>query len=114
MLIDITWGWGVSGGPVSWTWPSHLEGSGPTPSQSTKTLPAIWLRRKVRKNKNKKTDRTLGQMAKAILYRQNHTKKHTHTHSQKEEKEKYIHIRILKKKKRPTKSINKSTKGNKL
>ena len=36
-----------------------------------------------KKNKNKKTekptDRTLGQMAKAKLYRQNHTKKHTHT-----------------------------------
>ena len=27
-------------------------------------------------------------MAKAKLYRQNHTKKHTHTHSQKEKKEK--------------------------
>ena len=31
----------------------------------------------------KQTDRTLGQMVKAKLYRQNHTKKHTHTHSQK-------------------------------
>ena len=44
----------------------------------------------------KRTDRTLGQMVKAKLYRQNHTKKHTHTHSQKEKKEKKIHI--LKKK----------------
>ena len=35
-------------------------------------------------NKKKRTDRTLGQMAKAKLYGQNHTKKHTHTHSQKE------------------------------
>ena len=35
----------------------------------------------------KKKNRTLGQMAKAKLYRQNHTKKHTHTHSQKKEKE---------------------------
>ena len=32
------------------------------------------------------TDRTLGQMVKAKLYRQNLTKKHTHTHSQKKEK----------------------------
>ena len=43
------------------------------------------------------TNRTLGQMVKAKLYRQNHTKKHTHTHSQKEKKEK-IYIYILKKK----------------
>ena len=42
--------------------------------------------------KKKLTDRTLGQMVKAKLYRQNHTKKHTHTHSQKEKKEKYIYI----------------------
>ena len=41
------------------------------------------------KTKNKKrTDRTIGQMGKAKLYRQNHTKKHTHTHSQKDKKEK--------------------------
>ena len=32
-----------------------------------------------KKNKNK-TDRTLGKMVKAKLYRQNDTKKHTHTH----------------------------------
>ena len=31
-------------------------------------------------------ERTLGQMVKAKLYRQNLTQKHTHTHSQKEEK----------------------------
>ena len=43
-----------------------------------------------KQNKNR-TDRTLGQMVKAKLYRQNHTKKHAHTHSQKEKKgEKYI------------------------
>ena len=36
----------------------------------------------IKKNKNKnQTDRTLGQMVKAKLYRQNHTKTHTHTHS---------------------------------
>ena len=44
------------------------------------------------KTPKKQTDRTLGQMVKAKLYRQNHTKKHTHTHSQKEKKEKYIYI----------------------
>ena len=39
----------------------------------------------------KRTGRTLGQMVKAKLYRQNHTKKHTHSHSQKEKKEKNIY-----------------------
>ena len=44
-------------------------------------------------NKQKWTDRTLGQMIKAKLYRQNHTKKHTYTYSQKEKKENiYIYI----------------------
>ena len=38
--------------------------------------------------KKKKTDRILGQMVKAKLYRQNHPKKHAHIHSQKEKKEK--------------------------
>ena len=68
------------------------------------------------KGKKKWTDRTLGQMVKAKLYRQNHTKKHTHTHSQKEKKEKYIYIYIyiFKKRKRATKSINKSTSDNEL
>ena len=51
-----------------------------------------------KKKQKKQTDRTLGQMVKAKLYRQNHTKKHTHTHSQKEVKEKYIYIYIYKKK----------------
>ena len=36
----------------------------------------------------KRTDRTLGQMVKAKLYRQNHTKNYTHTHTQNEKKEK--------------------------
>ena len=54
-------------------------------------------------------------MVKANLYRQNHTKKHTHTHSQKEKKEIYVYISIyFKKRKRATKSINKSTNYNKL
>ena len=39
----------------------------------------------------KRTDRTLGQMVKAKLYRQIHTQKHTHTHSQKG-KNIYIYI----------------------
>ena len=45
------------------------------------------------KKQKQRTDRTLGQMVKAKLYRQNHTQKHTHTHSQKEKKgKKYIYI----------------------
>ena len=52
----------------------------------------------------KKTDRTLGQMVKAKLYRQNHTKKHTHTHSQKEKNEK---INIYFKKDEESNQINK-------
>ena len=32
-------------------------------------------------NKKNPTDRTLGQMVKTKLYRQNHTKNHTHTPS---------------------------------
>ena len=48
---------------------------------------------KNKQTKKKRTDRTLGQMVKAKLYRQNHTQKHTHTHSQKEKKgKKYIYI----------------------
>ena len=42
--------------------------------------------------KKKRTDRTLGQMVKGKLYRQNHTQKHTHTCSQIEKKgEKYTY-----------------------
>ena len=44
------------------------------------------------KKQKKRTDRTLGQMVKAKLYRQNHTEKHTHTHSQKLKKGKNIYI----------------------
>ena len=45
-----------------------------------------------RKTKTKKrTDRTLGQMVKAKLCRQNHTQRHTHTHSQKEKENIYIY-----------------------
>ena len=44
-----------------------------------------------KQKKKKRTDRTLGQMVKAKLYRQNHTKQHTH----KEKKgKKYIYKRI--------------------
>ena len=53
------------------------------------------------------TDRTLGQMVKTELYRQNHTKKHTHTHTQKEKKEKNIYIYIYKEKKEESNQINK-------
>ena len=117
MPVDITWGQELSGGPVSWTWPSYLGDSGPIPcGRSTKTLPATQLRRKERKKKTKtkkQTDRTLGQMVKANLYRHNHTEKHTHTHSQKEKKKKK-RIYIGKKRKRATKPINKSTNDNKL
>ena len=49
---------------------------------------------KKKKKKEKRTDRTLGQMVKAKLYRQNHTRKHKLTHSQKEKKEKKIYIYI--------------------
>ena len=46
------------------------------------------------KSHKKRTERTLGQMVKAKLYRQNHTKKHTHTHSQEEKrKKKSIYIK---------------------
>ena len=48
-----------------------------------------------KKTTTKRTERTLGQMVKAKLYRKNHTKKHTHTHSQKEKKKKYIYIYLL-------------------
>ena len=39
-----------------------------------------------------------GQMVKANVYRQNHTRKHTHTHSQKEKKKKKKYIYIFLKK----------------
>ena len=54
--------------------------------------------------KKNQTDRILGQMVKANLYRQYHTKKHTHTHSQKEKKEKiyiYLYIYIYKGREQP-------------
>ena len=46
------------------------------------------------KNKKKQTERTLGQMVKAKVYRQNHTQTQTHTHSQKEKKGKNIYISL--------------------
>ena len=64
--------------------------------------------------KKKRTDRTLGQMVKAKLYRQNRTKSiHIHSHK-KRKRGKKICLYILKKWKRATKSINKSTNDNKL
>ena len=53
-LIDITWCWEVSDGPMSWTWPSHFEGSGLTPGQSTKNLPVTQLRKKGREKTEQK------------------------------------------------------------
>ena len=48
---------------------------------------------KTSKKTKKRTYRTLGQMVKPKLYRQNHTEKYTHTHSQKEKKgKKYISL----------------------
>ena len=70
---------------------------------------------KKKQKTKKRTERTLGQMVKAKLYRQNHTKKHTHTHSQDKKKERlYIYVYIKKRRKRATKSIKKSTNDNKL
>ena len=43
---------------------------------------------KKKTKQNKQTDRTLGQMVKAKLYRTSHVQKHTHTHSEKEKNEK--------------------------
>ena len=54
------------------------------------------------KKKKEKIDRTLGQMVKANLYRQNHTKKCTHTHT-KREKGKNVYIN----KKEESNQINK-------
>ena len=56
----------------------------------------IVIAKNYQKKKKKQTDRTLGQMVKAKLYRQNYIKTHTHTHSQKEIKEIYIYIVALK------------------
>ena len=51
---------------------------------------------KMNKQTKKWTDRSLWQLVKAKLYRQNHTKKHTHAHSQKEKKEnKYVYILLF-------------------
>ena len=79
--------------PGGFWWSSILGGSDPTPGQNTKTLLA---HSSEETKERKKTDRTLEQMVKTNLYRQNHTKNHTHTHSQKEKKgeKKYIYIHI--------------------
>ena len=52
------------------------------------------IKKKPQKTKREKkwTDRTLGQMVKEKLYRQNQSKKHTDAHSQKEKKEKNIYF----------------------
>ena len=76
-----------------------------------KTNPAMITSAKNYTKKKNRIDRTLGQMVKAKLYRQNHTKKNIHTHSEKEKKKIYIYI---KKRKRATKSTGKSTNDNEL
>ena len=48
------------------------------------------------KKPKKQTDRTLVQMVKAKLCRQNHTQKHIHAHSQKEKKGKNMYILLPK------------------
>ena len=50
------------------------------------------IKLKLKKRKNKWSDRTLGQIVKAKLYRQNHRKEHTHTHSQTKYTKKHTHI----------------------
>ena len=64
-----------------------------------------WKKRKKKKKKKKKrrTDRTVRQMVKAKLNRENHTKKHTHIHKK----------RKINKRKRATKPIKKPTNENK-
>ena len=97
-LVNIIWGWEVSGGLMPWTQLSHLRGSGLTPGWSTRTLPGALHRRKGRKKrKNELTE----PKTKAKV-RQNHTKKHTS-----------IHSKNGKKKKGTTKAINKPTNENK-
>ena len=59
-----------------------------------------------KKTKTKMDRQNPGQMVKAKLYRQNHTKKHSHTHSQKEKKEKNIYL-YIKKKEEESKQIKK-------
>ena len=61
------------------------------------------------KKQKKQTDRNLGQLVKANLYRQNHSKKHTHTHSQIEIKRKYIYIYFFFLKKEESTQVNKQT-----
>ena len=49
-----------------------------------------------KQNKTKKwMDRTVGQMVKAKLYRQNHTRKHIYIHTHKKRKRKNIFISIF-------------------
>ena len=54
-----------------------------------------YTKKQTNKQTNKWRDRTLGQMVKTKLHRQNQTKKHTHTPSQKEKKEKKKKISLL-------------------
>ena len=59
------------------------------PNQKTNPPMTANAKNYTKKNNNNNknwTDRTLGQIVKAKLYRENHTQKHTHTQSQKEKK----------------------------
>ena len=92
---------------MSWTRPSHLRGSGPTPCQSTKTLPAIWLRRKGReKNKTKQTKKTNREnprtngKSKAIQTK-SHKEAYTYTLIKREKGKKYIYIYLKKRREQP-------------
>ena len=75
------------------TWLEHQDPASHTAQKKRKK------ENKTKQNETRKlTDRTLGQIVKANLYRQTHTKKYTHTHSQKEKKEKKIFFYIYIKK----------------
>ena len=54
LLFDIRGAGGVSGGPMSCTWLSHLRGTGLTPGRSTEILSSTWLRIKRRKKERMK------------------------------------------------------------
>ena len=74
-----------SGSPTSWTWLSHLRGSGSTPVQSTKTLQIEQCRRiggggEGRKQKDKQNPKTSGKSK--TKQTKTHKETHTHTHTE--------------------------------
>ena len=71
---------------MSWTWLSHLSGSGPTLSQSTKTLPAAQQERKGKnKTKNEQTDPKTNGKSKTKQAKL-HKETYTHTLTKREQK----------------------------